>query len=98
MGPKEGARQVTGLGESTEGRARRRRSGGGRGNSGSGDRVARLAQQAARGGFVVHRGELRCLDERERRLEGGSHRAAPMADGGGSGGSACARGTAGARL
>jgi hypothetical protein len=44
MGPREGARKITELGEATEGRAQRRRSGSGRRNSGSGDRVARLAQ------------------------------------------------------
>jgi hypothetical protein len=42
MWHREDARQVTGLGGSMEGRARRRRSGGGRGNSGSGDRAARF--------------------------------------------------------
>jgi hypothetical protein len=34
---------------------------------------------------VVHKEELRRLGERGRRPEEGSHRAAPMADGGGSG-------------
>jgi hypothetical protein len=42
MCPREGARQVTGLGGLTEGRARRRRSGGSRVNSGYGDRAARF--------------------------------------------------------
>jgi hypothetical protein len=37
MWPREGARQVTGRGGSAEGRARRWRSGGGRGSSGSGE-------------------------------------------------------------
>jgi hypothetical protein len=55
--------QVTGLGEATEGRARRWRSGGGRGISGSGESVARLDQYAARGGFVVYKEELRRLGE-----------------------------------
>jgi hypothetical protein len=40
-----------------------RRSDGSRGSSGSGDRVAWLDQQAARGGFVMHKRELRCLGE-----------------------------------
>jgi hypothetical protein len=58
---REDARQALGLGGSAEGRARRRRSGGGRGNSGSGDRAARLDQQAARGAFGVHQEGLRSL-------------------------------------
>jgi hypothetical protein len=45
MWPREEARQVTGRGGSAEGRARRWRSGGGRGSSDSGDRAARLDQQ-----------------------------------------------------
>jgi hypothetical protein len=55
MWPREDARQVTGCGGSAEGRARRWRSGGGRGSSGFGDRAARLDQQATRGAFVVHK-------------------------------------------
>jgi hypothetical protein len=98
MGPREGARKVTGLAEATEGRARRQRSGGGRGNSCSGEMMARLDQQAAQGGVVVHKEGLKRLGARGKRLEKGSHRAAAMADGGGSGGNACARGTAGAGL
>jgi hypothetical protein len=43
MQPRGGVERLPGLGGSAEGRARRRRSGGGRGNSGSGDRAARLA-------------------------------------------------------
>jgi hypothetical protein len=39
MWPREDARQVPGLGGSAEERARRWRSGGGRGSSGSGDRA-----------------------------------------------------------
>jgi hypothetical protein len=70
MWPREDARQASGLGGSAEGRARRRRSGGGRensgfcgdrGNSGSGDRAARLNQQATRGAFMVHKERLRSL-------------------------------------
>jgi hypothetical protein len=61
MRPREDARQVTGRGGSAEGRTRRRRSGGGRGNSGSGDRGARLDQQATRGAFVLHKEGLRSL-------------------------------------
>jgi hypothetical protein len=61
MWPREGARQVPGLGGSAEGRARRWRSSGSRGNSGSGDRAARLDQQATRGAFVVHKEGLRSL-------------------------------------
>jgi hypothetical protein len=72
--------------------------GGGRGNSGSSECVARLDQYAAWGGVVVHKEELRHLGERRRRPEEGSHRAAPMADDGDSGGGACARGMAGTRL
>jgi hypothetical protein len=75
-----------------EWRARRRRSGGGRGNSGSGEGVARLDQQAARGGVVVHREGLKLLGACGKRLEEGSHRAAAMVDGGGSGGNARAHG------
>jgi hypothetical protein len=61
MWPREDARQVTGLGGSTEGRARRWRSGGGRGNSGSSDCAARLDQQVARGAIGVHKERLRSL-------------------------------------
>jgi hypothetical protein len=61
MWSREDARQVTGRGGSAEGRARQWRSGGGRGSSGSGDRAARLDQQATRGAFVVHKEELRGL-------------------------------------
>jgi hypothetical protein len=61
MWPREGARQVTGRGGSAEGRARRWRSGGRRGSSGSGDRAAGLDQQVTRGAFVMHKEELRCL-------------------------------------
>jgi hypothetical protein len=61
MWPREGARQVTGRGGSAEGRARRWRSGGGRGSSGSGDRAAELDQQATRGAFVMHKEEFRRL-------------------------------------
>jgi hypothetical protein len=59
MWPREDARQVPGLGGSAEERACRWQSGGGRGSSGSGDRAARLDQQATRGGLVVHKEELR---------------------------------------
>jgi hypothetical protein len=61
MWPREDARRAPELGGSAEGRARRRRSGGGRGNSGSGDRAAQLDQQATRGAFVVHKEGLRSL-------------------------------------
>jgi hypothetical protein len=59
MWPREDPRQATGHGGSAEGRARRRRSGGGRENSGSGDRAARLDQQAARGATGLHKEEFR---------------------------------------
>jgi hypothetical protein len=72
MWPRGGARQVTGRGGSAEGRARRWRSGGGRGNSGSDDRAARLDQQVTRGAFVVHKEGLRRLWGLGRRLEGGA--------------------------
>jgi hypothetical protein len=61
MWPREDARRSPGLGGSAEGRARRRRSDGGRGNSGSGDRAAQLDQQATRGAIVVHKEGLRSL-------------------------------------
>jgi hypothetical protein len=61
MWPREDARWLPGLGGSAEGRVWRQRSGGGRGSSGSGGRAARLDQQAARGGFVMHKRELRSL-------------------------------------
>jgi hypothetical protein len=61
MWPREETRLVTGRGGSAEGRARWWRSGGGHGSSGSGDRAARLGQQATRGAFVMHREELRGL-------------------------------------
>jgi hypothetical protein len=61
MWPREDARQVTGRGGSAEGRARWWWSGGGRGSSGSGDRGARLDQQAARGALVMHKEEFRSL-------------------------------------
>jgi hypothetical protein len=61
MWPREDARQVPGLGESAEGRARQWRSGGGHGSSGSGDRAARLDRQATRKALVVHKEELRGL-------------------------------------
>jgi hypothetical protein len=61
MWPREGARWVTGHGGSAEERARRWRSGGGRGNSGSGDPAARLDQQTTREAFVVHKERLRGL-------------------------------------
>jgi hypothetical protein len=56
--------------------------------------VAQLDQQVARGGVVVHREGLRLMGARGNRLEDGAHRAAAMADGGGSGKHACTRGTA----
>jgi hypothetical protein len=61
MWPREDARQVTGRGGSVEGRARPRRSGGSRGNLGSGDRGARLDQHAARGALVTHKEGFRSL-------------------------------------
>jgi hypothetical protein len=42
---------------------------------------------------VVHREGLRLTDSRGKRAEHDAHRAAAMADGGGSGRHACARGT-----
>jgi hypothetical protein len=68
-----------GLGEAAEERARRRRSGGDRGNSGSGEWVAQLEQHAARGGVVVHRERLKLLGARGKRLEYGAHRATAAA-------------------
>jgi hypothetical protein len=47
---------------------------------------------------VVHREGLELLGARGNRLEYGAHREAAMADSGGSGRNACARGTAGAGL
>jgi hypothetical protein len=91
MWPREGARQATELGEATEEWARRRRSGGGRGGSDSGERVTPFDQHVARGGVVVHREGLRLTGARGKRLGHGAHRAAAMADGGGSGGNARAR-------
>jgi hypothetical protein len=67
-----------------EGRARRRRSGGGRGGSGSGEWVTPFDQHVAQGGVVVHKVGLRLMGARGNRLEHGAHRAAAMADGGGS--------------
>jgi hypothetical protein len=61
MWPREDARLVPGLGGSAERRARQWRSRGGRGNSGSGDRAARLDQQATREGFMMHKKELKGL-------------------------------------
>jgi hypothetical protein len=61
MWPREDARQVPGLGGLAEGRARRWRSSGGRGSSGSSVRAARLDQQATREPFVMHKEGLRCL-------------------------------------
>jgi hypothetical protein len=61
MWPREDVRQAPGLRGSAEGRARRRRSGDGRGNSGSGNRAAQLDQQAARGSIRVHKEGLRSL-------------------------------------
>jgi hypothetical protein len=58
---REDARQAPGLRGLAEGRARRWWSGGGRGNSGSGDRAARLDQQAARGALVTHKQRFRSL-------------------------------------
>jgi hypothetical protein len=95
MWPREDARQVTGRGGSAEGRARRWRSGGGRESSDSGDRAARLDQQATRGAFVMHKEELRGLWGRGRRREGGLHRRRQWRTAGLGGGCACARGEAG---
>jgi hypothetical protein len=98
MQPKEGTRHVTELGEVAEERARRRRSGSGRRGSGSGEGVAQRDQHMAREGVVVHREGLRLTGVRGNRAEHNAHRAAAMADGGGSGRQACARGTAGTGL
>jgi hypothetical protein len=48
----------------------------------------------ARGGVVVHREGLRLTGSQGKRAEHDAHRVAAMADGGGSGRHACARGTA----
>jgi hypothetical protein len=85
MWPREDARQVTRRGGSAEGRARQRRSSGDRGNLGSGDRAARLDQQAARGATGVHKEEFKRSWEWGCRLEGGAHRRRQWRDGGGSG-------------
>jgi hypothetical protein len=61
MCPREDARWLPGLAGSAKGRVRRRWSGGGHGSLGSGDSAARLDQQAAWGGFVMHKRELRSL-------------------------------------
>jgi hypothetical protein len=84
MWPREDARPVTGRGGSVEGRARQRQSGGGRGNSGSGDRAAWLDQHAAQGATGVHKEEFKRSWEWGRRLEGGAHRRRQWRDGGGS--------------
>jgi hypothetical protein len=47
---------------------------------------------------VVHREGLKLLGARGKRPEYGAHRAAAMADGGGSGRNTCARATAGTGL
>jgi hypothetical protein len=62
-----------GLGKAAEERARRRRSGGGRGNSGSGEWVAQLEKHVARGGVVVHREGLELLGARGKRLDYSAH-------------------------
>jgi hypothetical protein len=85
MWPREDARQVTRRGGSAEGRARPRRSGGGRGNSDSGDRAAWLDQQAARGVTGVHKEEFKRPWEWGRRLERDAHRRRQWRDGDGSG-------------
>jgi hypothetical protein len=59
MWPREGARQVPGLGGSAEGRARQWRFGGGRGSSGSGEMPALLGHQARLEAHVWAREELR---------------------------------------
>jgi hypothetical protein len=56
--------------------------------------VAQRDQHMAWGGVVVHREGLRLAGARGNRAEYNAHRAAAMADGGGLGGQACARGTA----
>jgi hypothetical protein len=86
--------KVLGRSQGLEKRRRSELDGGGRGGSGSGEWVAQLDQHIARGGVVVHREGLQLLGARGNRLEHGAHRAAAMADGGGSGRNACARGTA----
>jgi hypothetical protein len=59
MWPREGARQVPGLGGSAEGRARQWRFGGGRRSSGSGEMPALLGHQARLEAHVWAREELR---------------------------------------
>jgi hypothetical protein len=78
--------QVTGLGEAAGEPTQRRRSGAGRGGSGSGEWVTRFDPHVARGGVVVHREGLERWGARGNRLEHGAHLAAAMADGGGSAG------------
>jgi hypothetical protein len=85
MWPREDARKVTWRGGSAEGRARQRRSGGGRANLGSGDRGARLDQHTGRGALVTHKEGFRSLRGRGLRLEGGAHRRRQWRNGGGSG-------------
>jgi hypothetical protein len=91
-------RKVPGTSQSLEKWRRSELDGGGRGGSGSGEGVAQRDQHMARGGVVVHREGLRLTGARGNRAEHNAHRAAAMADGGGSGRQACARGTAGTGL
>jgi hypothetical protein len=60
--------------------------------------VAQHDQHMARGGVVVHRERPWLTGWRGKQREHNAHRAAAMADGGGSGRQACARGTAGTGL
>jgi hypothetical protein len=60
--------------------------------------VAQRDQHMARGGVVVHRERLRLTGWRGKRTKHNGHRAAAMADGGGSGRQACARGMVGTDL
>jgi hypothetical protein len=77
--------KTPGRSPSPEDRRRGELGGGGRGNSGSGDRAAWLDQHAARGATGVHKEELKRSWEWGRRLEGGAHRRRQWWDDGGSG-------------
>jgi hypothetical protein len=74
------------LGRSPGAEDRRRGAlGEGCGNSGSGDRGARLDQHVARGALVTHKGGFMSLRGRGLRPEGGAHRRRQWRNGGGSG-------------
>jgi hypothetical protein len=91
-------RKVPGKSRSLEKWRRGELDGGGRGGSSSGEGVAQRDQHMARGGVVVHREGLRLTGLRGKRTEHNAHRAAAMADGGGSGRQAMLAGDGGGRL